>query len=63
MATLYLTSNSKVDWMDPSEEVVIDDEVFHITELDKKDWAALFSPAVLRLQAAANRVFLLKVET
>jgi hypothetical protein len=63
MASVYLRTNSRLEWEDPSEQVSIDGEVYRISDLDKKEWAKIFAPAAPQLAAARSRVFLLKTET
>jgi hypothetical protein len=64
MATVYAHTNSKQGgWQDPSEVLVIDETNYSISDLDKKEWAALFLPVVPEQLAQEERAVLLKVES
>jgi hypothetical protein len=63
MAEVYLRT-SLTGWCDPSCSVTVDDEVYAISELDKKEWALLFEPRVVQAEPdLAERTLLLKIES
>jgi hypothetical protein len=62
-AQVYLRTNMKVAWDDPCEQLNIDDEVFKITDLDKKDWALQFEPPATVQEEATEKTLLLKIES
>ena len=55
-AQVYLRTNMKVAWDDPCEQLNIDDEVFKITDLDKKDWALQFEPPATVQEEATEKL-------
>ena len=63
MAEVYLRA-SMAGWCDPSCSLTVDDEVYTISELDKKEWALLFEPRVVQAEPdLAERTLLLKIES
>ena len=62
-AEVYLRT-SMTGWCDPSCSLTVDDEVYTISELDKKEWALLFEPRVVQPEPdLAERTVLLKIES